>query len=436
MRTYGRNLQLLLTVVVSLGLPATLLAQSAPVAASQNNDLPPPQPQAAAPAGPVAAPPAPEPFPFDYRASIFSRSDVREGYRGVGLKDSDSVRYRTRFGLISKPIDTGAVDVVIKFLPQASGVWNVGGDTLEDPSLALHEGSVQLRHGLSHLEVGRFEMVYGEHFVIGNVDWHEAGRAFDGVRLHVENESKIWVDGFFSLVNEGGGQALGKGDVYFAGVYAGLGEALRTKLALDVYALGQFRPQQAPATEPRLARGTLGVRAKDRLGVVDYRVELGAQLGVEGAQDIFAYQGDLEVGLFLLDDRLRVAAEGLYASGDDPSTVGTNEGWSQLYPTAHKWLGLSDIMGGRSNVGAGVLHVLGTPHADWKLAWDVHLFARPEAGALPSGLAGVESDVGAQYAIGRGLGLRTLYATFLPMNDHYGTERLAHFWELELRFDH
>ena len=35
--------------------------------------------------------------------------------------------------------------------------------------------------------------------------------------------------------------------------------------------------------------------------------------------------------------------EGLYASGNDPTTRGKNEGWDELFPTAHKFLGLSDV---------------------------------------------------------------------------------------------
>lgn len=402
----------------------------------------PPVVEPPAPAPPVATPVEPDPLPFNYRASIFSRGDVRDGYGGVGLKDSDSVRYRTRFGLVSRPLDLGSVDLVVKFLPQAAGIWNVGGDTLEDPSLGLHEGSLRLLFGETDLEVGRFEMVYGEHFIIGNVDWHEAGRAFDGLRLHQALGGGAWIDGFAALVDEGGGTAIGKSDVYFLGAYAGLGELLATRLALDVYLLGQFRPEQAPATKPRLARGTLGTRVKHRVAAVDLRFEAGVQLGVEGAADLLAYQSDLEVGVNLFDDRLRVALEGLVASGDDPSTTGTNEGWNQLYPTAHKWLGLSDIIGARTNVASGVLHAQAKPHEDWHLVWDGHLFARVRNGALASGvavdsgLAAFESNVGVQYAIAKGLGVRTLYATFVPVRDHFGTKDTAHFWELELRFDH
>jgi hypothetical protein len=38
----------------------------------------------------------------------------------------------------------------------------------------------------------------------------------------------------------------------------------------------------------------------------------------------------------------RIGVEGLVASGDDLSTPDRDEGWNELYPTTHKWLGLMD----------------------------------------------------------------------------------------------
>ncbi|MCA9582730.1 MAG: alginate export family protein, partial [Myxococcales bacterium] len=318
------------------------------------------QPQAGAPTGEGAAADddlvREADWPFTYKASLFSRGDVRERYLGVGLRDADSIRYRARLGLVSRPIDIGQVDLELKFIPQASGIWNVGGDTLADPALAMHEGSVAFGIPGYRLEVGRFEMVYGDHFVIGNVDWHETGRSFDGIRLHTEDGKGAWLDYFVTLLDEGGGTAFARGDLFFLGAYAAVGEWIAPGLELDFYLLGQLRPEGDPLTQGKLARGTLGARAKQKMGALDYRVEVGAQAGIAGAADVLAYQGDLEVGWFALPGLFRVALEGFFASGDDPTTTGTDEGWDHLYPTAHKWLGFSDIMGGRSNLGGGVLH--------------------------------------------------------------------------------
>ena len=41
------------------------------------------------------------------------------------------------------------------------------------------------------------------HVVIGNLDWHPNGRAFDGARVHLTPDPHAYVDVFYTLVNEG-----------------------------------------------------------------------------------------------------------------------------------------------------------------------------------------------------------------------------------------
>ena len=51
-----------------------------------------------------------------------------------------------------------------------------------------------------------------------------------------------------------------------------------------------------------------------------------------------------------------MSVEGIYASGNDPATE-KHEGWDELYPTAHKFLGLADVFTRavkRTNVRSGV----------------------------------------------------------------------------------
>ncbi len=402
-----------------------------------------------------------EPLPLDLTASFFVRYDLRENYTEVGQVDADSVRYRTRFGLIAGPMDLGDLALTLRFVPQASGRWFVGGDTLEDVNLGLHEGLMMLSRPTWRLDAGRFEMVYGDHLVIGNVGWHETGRSFDGMRLHVQPEQGgVWVDGFATIIGEGivtpGDNSFAAGDTYFGGVYAGLGGLISEGFALDAYALVLATVAEtvfegdppAPVERPGSARVTLGSRVKNRSGLLDYRLEAGVQLGDAGNdRSIFAWQADLEVGVNLLDDKLRIGLEGLYASGDDPDTADTNEAWNQLFPTAHKWLGFADIIGGRTNITGGVLHLTLKPAQRWTLSLDGHLFVRPEdtrvvnpadpmdVTIIESGMAGVEGDLGAAYSLGEGLAVRTNYSLFLPNEDWYGGSDPVHFWELELRYD-
>jgi hypothetical protein len=59
------------------------------------------------------------------------------------------------------------------------------------------------------------------------------------------------------------------------------------------------------------------------------------------------------------------------------------------------------------------------------------------------GFAGAEVDTGLTYALGKGLNLKGLYAVFVPGKDFYpqgpmamtASEKLAHYLEIELRYD-
>jgi len=399
--------------------------------------------------------------------SFFSRFENRTHFDQLGLRgparvnaDQDAIYYRARFGLVTRAFDVGhGLHVTARLVPQSSGAWNVGGGSLTDANLDIHEGLIQIAGDGFRLDAGRFEMVYGDHFIIGNVDWNQTGRSFDGVRLHIAPEAAgYWVDIFGSWIGEGSlvgpmstPKPFGAGDVVFNGIYAGLGHLIADDMDLDAYLLSVVQPRTPDAAVPGINGDTgylltLGVRAKQRIGMVDYRAEAGVQFGqtpIDG-RSILAYQADAELGVHVADDHLRIAAEFLYASGDDPNTNDV-EGWNQLFPTAHKWLGFADIIGGRTNVMSGALHVAVKASDRLSFRLDGHGFLRPEPPTNPAtgnavdSYAGTEVDLGAAYGLGQGLALRTNYSVFLPNGSNdgstlYGTSHTAHFFELELKF--
>jgi len=429
--------------------------------------VPRPQPVAVVPTSTQVAPviaPMPEVEPAAEEepllrpvGSFFSRFENRTHYDQLSIgggrlhSDQDAIYYRARFGLVTRAFDVGhGLHVTARLVPQASGAWNVGGDSLTDASIGMHEGLIQISGGGFRLDAGRFELVYGDHFIIGNVGWHETGRSFDGMRLHLAPEaSGYWLDIFTSWIEEGvvngTPKPFGAGDVVFSGVYAGLGHLIADDMDLDAYLLSVVQPRTPDPAVPSINGDTgylltLGVRAKQRIGMVDYRAEAGLQFGqtpVDG-RSILAYQGDVELGVHVADDHLRIAVEGLYASGDDPNTRDV-EGWNQLFPTAHKWLGVADIIGGRTNIMGGALHLAVKANDRLTLNLDGHGFLRPETGPGVDSYAGTELDLGANYGLGRGLALRTNYSVFLPNGSNdgstlYATSHTAHFFELELKF--
>lgn len=415
--------------------------------------VPPPPPQVAAPPPPpVASPPPPAAsFPLRPTASIFVRPEVRQGFAELGplpplvaTTASDLVRYRFRLGLTLEPIDLGRVTVSARMAPQAAGLGWASGSTLTDVALNLHEGVLLLNTARLAFEIGRFEMAYGEEMIIGPVGWHHIGRAFDGIRMRAKvGTGAAYVDVFATQLIENLDTNFAAGDVLFFGAYAGLGPLLKEGLDLDVYALELLTAEDptppptmppappAPANLPRLSTTTLGSRVRYRAEAWDVRAEAGVQLqtsSAAGADLALAYHADAEVGL-RFGTRFRLSAHALFASGANGDNVAA---WNQLFPTAHAFLGLSDIMGARSNVVAGVLHAWGQLAEGLTGNIDVHVFARPEGAT--SGYSGLETDVGLGWTIGRGLVLRGMYALFVPSEDAYATSSPAHYAELELRY--
>jgi hypothetical protein len=449
---------------------------------------PPPQVIVVPPPAPAAAPPAP-PVGLVPTGSFFGRYEVRANYDEIGVSraprflEGDAFFYRARLGLATTPIPVSeSANVTLQFTPQTAGVMGTLPNTLTDASIGLHEGYLRVATSSVRLDVGRFEMNYGDSLIIGSLDWNETGRSFDGLRTRIapEGPTGYYVDVFGTMIREGRPDPtpFASGDVYFMGVYAGVGPAITTGLDLDLYVLPQIYakagaidlapmdPMNAPTERDPAAEVTFGVRAKQKVDMIDYRAEAGLQVGkrprgfpttammmpvpppaeLENA-DVVAYQLDAEIGVTPVD-MLRLSLEGMLASGDDPTTADKNEGWNELYPTAHKFLGLADIFhqGGqkRTNVGSGVLHVTIKPTAELTLQLDGHIFTRMQPMApmaKDGGFAGAEVDTGIAYALGKGLNLRALYAVFVPNKDFYpqgnvaADEKLAHYVELELRYD-
>jgi hypothetical protein len=443
-----------------------------PVPASR--DEPPDEPDRAAAVGVLGEttfdePPAPEAEPAPpagyagpplvLTGSFFHRFEYRDGYRDLGVAggrtpEGDYTVFRARLGLGVGPMDIGGGHAVfLQFTPQASGYVGTMPDTVAELNLGLHEAYVGLQGRLYRLQVGLIEMDYGEALIIGNLDWHQTARRFQGARVRLAESKDGWyVDLFATQLVEGTPffeTPFGAGDRYFVGVYSNVGPALTKGLTLDLYALSQLWPGADEVEDPndpgtfvgrdRAAELTLGSRVKYRTGAVDYRAEAGVQTGsriVAGGQSAqaLAYHWDAEVGYNLLSDKLRLSVEGLYASGNDATTARQN-GWNQLFPTAHKFLGLMDIIGPRTNIGSAVAHVQVRPMKGLVVSADGHLFFRPERADDTDAYAGAEANLNVLYVIGGGLKARGLYGVFVPAAGHYPIDRVAHYVELELRYD-
>lgn len=405
-------------------------------------------------------------------ASMFSRYELRRNYAGLEpnepdqrIRDFDAIAYRARMAFRTEPLQLAkGLAIELALVPQASGFWAPSG-TNNDAAIALHEGYMRPRFGeRAWLQLGRFEMSYGDEWLIGANSWHETARSFDGARFHVNAaKNAAFFDMFFSMLREGRTAAaattsndrVGSGDEMLFGAYGDLGPLLSDKLHLDPYVLVVLAPRSgryyaAGATtageREAAAEATVGMRIKGAYGIVDYRLEGGLQVGQRTndavVTDALAGAIDGELG-FNLPVTIRLAAEGLFASGDDPSTR-KDEGWADRFSQPHKWLGLSDMFRTRTNVTGVAGYLSAAPIDNLALGVQGHFLfkvrAVDPASTDPSDTgaryAGTEVDPYVSWMIAEGLTLRTEYALFIPSKDTYGKSQTAHFLGVQFGFEY
>lgn len=295
--------------------------------------------------------------------------------------------------------------------------------SLNDPAIGVHQAYADYSPApWLTLRMGRQELVYGDHLVIGNVDWNNTGRSFDAAKMRFEHRYG-WVDLFYALLSDQE-SSLARGtapaaftDAHFIGGYASseFGDWLQN---VDYYAFYRLDDTASPKPHNYV---TSGVRIKSTPSALDYRFEATGQYGKLAGVNQRDYQADLEVGYtFERLAKLRVAVEGLMAS----------QNYNQLFPTAHKWLGAIDLFG-RRNIMGGVIHLSAKPSDQWTVQLDAHTLWRLKTasglfalngttavggtGASTAKLAGEELDLSVHYQAHPMVGLTAGVSTFLPM---------------------
>lgn len=443
------------------GAPSLSKAEEAPDGGSAA-ESPAADPLAAAPSAaesPAAESPAaesgPPSMPFTVGVSAWTRLEVRSGYQRLGLmraREEEALAaelaefgldepYWARFGLPEgywRRFPEGELQVsrarmsvqsddfqVVRGLwmsarlsPQFTALWRDSSQGESETALDVYEGYVRFKGEHLRFTLGRFAMNYGEGLVIGNLGWHQSARAFDGIHLKYELD-RAYFDSFAATeapIREHDGSFF-VFDRLLWGAYLGVGGFLSENLELEPYFLGRTLPAIKGATLL-----TPGLRIRHKLNWFDYRIEADAQFGrTDVPGDVRAGQVEAEVGVSPLSE-LRLGLGGVAASADDPSTPTRLEGFIDLYPTGHRFLGLSDVFGPRRNALAGFFNLSATANKRWSFMMAGLAFRRfvtPE-GASP--FAGIELDSQVTFKPGKYTSIRTLYAIFLPNDGHFRPE--------------
>jgi hypothetical protein len=311
----------------------------------------------------------PEKKPIEWKVSAEAR--VRpEGRDNQDLDASaddrtDQVFMRLRLG----------VEAILRenfwvfFQAQDSRVWGEEVSTgSNEKNLDLHQGYVEVREmGVKELSLsaGRQEWTYGDHRLIGNFNWNNIGRSFDGARIRW-NAGRFTLDGLWAEISNRivAGATTGS-DLY--GVYS------QTRRApwgeYEWYFLG-FSDRNKIAGETGVPGSSqvhaLGGRVKDRFGGFDLVLEAVVERGEWHGDDLRARAAATQLGWsWGSEARFRAFAGYDYATGDEDVADGEQNQFFNFFPTNHPHYGYMDYEGWRN---------IQSPYIGFSLAHGSHFY--------------------------------------------------------------
>ncbi|HHT9144759.1 MAG TPA: alginate export family protein [Candidatus Wunengus sp. YC61] len=297
------------------------------------------------------------------------------------------------------------------------GFANAG---VENSIMDIHQGYFDLKKLFDlplTVRVGRQEIVWGDHRVIGNFVWSNYGRVFDGGRFLWDTDN-IHAEVIATKVDEDGynGASSDGSDSTDENMYAAqlafkklVPDALLELMYIqkndqDGIANSATASGYAAPGDGNVVIHDMGVRIDGKLpffDAVDYTLESHGQLGDYGdqSQRAWAFAGRTGYTCKAVAWTPRIGVEYDYASGDDDTTDNEHGTFDNLYPTNHwqgnygfidmiSWQNLQDFRGNIKVVPTSKLtvqvdyhyYLLAEEGDGWYLANASLATARPSAG--------------------------------------------------------
>ncbi len=234
------------------------------------------------------------------------------------------------------------------------------------------------------LKIGRMPWKYGDERLVGDFDWNNLGRTFDGAVIHTELP-QAWIDLFFGSPTYVKPRELNTNDGQdrLRGAYYSTTQWLNQ--TTEFYA---FYRNHQNAVNNGQAQETLtpGLRVKslaEKYGNWDYELEIAGQEGKvqTGALslDHHAFASHIQ-GTYTWRDCSHQPFVSLfydYGSGDENPGDSEDTGFQNLFPTNHKFYGSMDLFSWRNIHDFGTTFAIKpTPKTLAKI--DIHSFWLPE----------------------------------------------------------
>lgn len=300
-------------------------------------------------------------FSLALGGQYFARGELRDNADFSAATGDHALGIDQRARLSVRASAKERVGVLLEFHDVRA--WGSEPNTITvTPNTAVHQAFVDVKATpWLDLRVGRQELSYGEDRLIGNLDWAQTARAFDGLFLRVTASKSVTLDAFGMMLKapawvtpDSGAARFHQSGSYFTGLYS---RARFGTGGLDVYALGLLEDPSTAALGHRRDsnRLTLGARGFGSIGGLALLGEAAFQTGKAGqANDLVlagAFAGKATY-TFKAWGSPYLAAEVSGATGDGVAGDGVDGTFHQLFPTGHAHLGFMDYVGWQ-NVVAG-----------------------------------------------------------------------------------
>lgn len=267
----------------------------------------------------------------------------KSGINGTEANSFFSQRSRLNVGVESGPI--------MGFLQfQDVRNWGDEANTLTDFSadgFDVHQVYIDVNIPLNstplNLRVGRQEIILDGHRLVGNVNWAQQARSFDGALLMTRLNSTV-IDLFAAKEREntGTGPTVTDEDRNIVGLW------VKTKINDMAAVSGTLIYQNDDSSAANMNRATMGLRGTfDMLGI-NGRIEGYYQFGdIAPATDLNSYVNAYMIGVRIghsYDTKLkpRITLWYDYLSGDSNTNDTRAKAFNTLYATNHKFYGFMD----------------------------------------------------------------------------------------------
>ncbi len=323
---------------------------------------------------------------------------------------------------------------------QDSRVFGQEKNTLTDlHNLDLHQGYIKITNLFEdsiYLQVGRFELFYGNNKIFGPNNWHNVGRSHDGLRFGYESK-KFSIDGFLTTHTNFLNYRAGAADIAnydyleapadtgfnIYGVYSKLKPSGMHNF--DLYGYYEWNRKRPNGSDYLLQRYTFGVTYSLNINPFSAYVETGYQTG-----KIYSGSKRREIAAFMILASVKYYFEPLSVSLNADINSGgkpTDEKYKLFdnpYSTKHNFQGFMDFFTGLNN-STFVTGIYGLNDYFLRIEWkpseskftgqlDIHYFTTFEKTSSNKNAYGPEIDLVVNYNLYKSLTLQWGSGVFIP----------------------